>query len=88
MVTGADVADRSALSEPIPGFFRIEVWPGVLSTIALHEDSTLMCCDMAHKLLRTETVLDFLYELFHRTRGERYYERATQALIGTTVISR
>lgn len=59
-----------------------------MSSVHQYEDSLLMCCEMAHKLLRTETVLDFLYDLFHRTRGERYYERATQALIGTTVITR
>lgn len=47
-----------------------------------------MCTEISHKLLKTDTVLDFLYELFDRTGGERYYEKATHMLIGATVITR
>ncbi len=46
-----------------------------------------MCCEMSHKVLRIDTVLRFMYELYNRG-GNRYKENCTQILVGTSVLTR
>ncbi len=66
---------------------RIEIWPGVISAIRCHEEQLLMCCEMSHKILRTDTVLDFMYDLYRRCR-DRFQEVCTQTLVGTSALTR
>ncbi len=68
--------------------FRIEIWPGMISAIHCCEEQMLLCVDVAHKLLRTDTVLDILFDLCSRHGVERLKETATQELVGMSVMTR
>ncbi|MCP4678173.1 MAG: hypothetical protein GY854_22200 [Deltaproteobacteria bacterium] len=67
---------------------RIEIWPGMISAIRCYEEQMLLCVDVAHKLLRTDSVLDFLLELYKTEGRERFKETATQELVGMSVMTR
>ena len=45
----------------------------------------MLCLDVSHKILRTDTVLDLLYEL---NQGRNFHDQATKALIGEVVLTR
>nr|QWT68870.1 piwi-like RNA-mediated gene silencing protein [Cyprinus carpio] len=40
---------------------RLTIWPGFVTTILQYESSIMLCTDVSHKVLRSETVLDFMY---------------------------
>ncbi|XP_017059225.2 protein piwi [Drosophila ficusphila] len=40
--------------------FRMELWPGYETSIRQHEKDILLCTEIAHKVMRTETVYDIL----------------------------
>ncbi len=73
---------------PVLTVFRIEIWPGMISAIRCYEEQMLLCVDVAHKLLRTDTVLDFLFDLYKTEGRERFKETATQELVGISVMTR
>ena len=39
---------------------RLELWPGYVSSIAEYDGGLLLLFDVSHKLLRTDSALDFL----------------------------
>uniref|UniRef100_A0A6Q2XKA3 Piwi-like protein 1 n=1 Tax=Esox lucius TaxID=8010 RepID=A0A6Q2XKA3_ESOLU len=40
---------------------RLTIWPGFTTTILQYESSIMLCTDVSHKVLRSETVLSFMY---------------------------
>ena len=38
--------------------YKLELWPGYVTSIRQHENELLMCCEISNKILRTDTVLD------------------------------
>ncbi len=38
--------------------YKLELWPGYVTSIRQHERELLMCCEISTKILRTDTVLD------------------------------
>lgn len=50
---------------------KLELWPGYLTSIRQHETEILMCCEITHKVMRQDTILDLLTECLHR--GEQNY---------------
>lgn len=65
----------------------MEIWPGIISAIRLHEEKLLLACEMSHKLLRTDNVAAFLKELYQRF-GASFHEKAVQILVGSSVLTR
>ena len=45
----------------------------------------MLCADISHKIMRTDTVLDFFYEIRHE---RNFTERAIKALVGEIVLTR
>ncbi|KAF4517180.1 Argonaute-3 [Ephemera danica] len=43
--------------------YHLELWPGYVTSIRQHEQQILMCTEIAHKVMRTDTVLSLLYKL-------------------------
>ncbi|KAL1117937.1 hypothetical protein AAG570_004251, partial [Ranatra chinensis] len=66
--------------------YKMELWPGYLTSIRQHEDSILMCAEITHKVMRRETVFDLLNECVARNRGE-WKNIFQQAIIGTVVLT-
>ena len=44
--------------------------------------------DISHKLLRTNTVLDTMYDLYHKVRGQDFQALCTKKLVGEIVLTR
>ena len=45
--------------------FRLEIWPGYVNTIQHYDGGLLLMLDVSHRVLRTDTVLDFLLVTCH-----------------------
>ncbi|MEQ2178145.1 Piwi-like protein 1, partial [Goodea atripinnis] len=67
---------------------RLTVWPGYSSTILHYESSIMMCTDVSHKVLRSETVLDFMVNLRQQCGSQRYTEICAKELIGLIVLTK
>ena len=65
----------------------IELWPGFITSILPYEKTVMLCLDVSHRVLRTDTVLDFLYDL-KRKGSSDFYGAARKALIGEIVLTR
>ena len=68
-------------------FSRLQVLPGFITSILQYENSVLLNCDISHKILRSDTVLDILYDMYQRS-GERFYDDAVKKFVGSIVLTR
>lgn len=66
---------------------KIELWPGYITSIQCYEGGMMLLCDVSHRLLRTETVYDFIFELYHRKK-DRFEEETKRQLVGNIVLTR
>ncbi|XP_078682107.1 piwi-like protein 1 [Branchiostoma floridae x Branchiostoma belcheri] len=66
---------------------RLEVWPGFVTSILQYESKTLLMADVSHKIMRTDTVLDLMYDLYGQDQ-RKFYEKATKMLVGEIVLTR
>ncbi|KAK6628902.1 hypothetical protein RUM43_002719 [Polyplax serrata] len=64
---------------------QLEIWPGYVTSIRQHEQSILMCCEIAHKVMRTDTALKVLADCT-KERGD-YRTLFQQSMIGSIVLT-
>jgi aubergine-like protein len=71
-------------------FCRLDVIPGFQTSILQYERDVLLEIDVAHKILRTESVLDFMYGLYNRARRDdnMFKQMCTKMVIGAIVLTR
>ena len=69
---------------------KLEVWPGYVTSIRQHESKILLCCEIGNKVLRTDTVLDQIEDIFKRSGNNTAVFRSSveKALLGCIVITR
>ncbi|XP_061585884.1 piwi-like protein 1 isoform X1 [Cololabis saira] len=67
---------------------KLTIWPGFSTTILHYESSIMMCTDVSHKVLRNETVLDYMYNLRERHGSQRFPEYCTKDLVGLIVLTK
>uniref|UniRef100_A0A672UWR8 Piwi-like protein 1 n=1 Tax=Strigops habroptila TaxID=2489341 RepID=A0A672UWR8_STRHB len=67
---------------------RLMVWPGFTSSILQYEESIMLCVDVSHKVLRSETVLDFMYSLYYQVEEQRFRDTCAKELIGLIVLTK
>ncbi|XP_028415241.1 piwi-like protein 1 [Dendronephthya gigantea] len=72
---------------PIPKH-HLELWPGFITSILQYEQNIMLCCEVSHKVLRKETVLEFLYDLQEKLDKRRFYDEATKKVVGEIVLTR
>ena len=65
---------------------QIEIWPGFSSSLQMLEKGVLLNVDIIHKVLRTDTVLDFISDIKNRCRGDVCAE-IKKSLIGVTILT-
>lgn len=83
-LVGRDYFDAKAKIEVRE--YRLELWPGYLTSIRRHEASVLMCAEITHKVMRQQTVLDILKECYQT--NERTYKNAFESqVIGLVVLT-
>lgn len=65
--------------------FRIELWPGYITSIRQHEPDVLVCVEFIHKAMRMETIYDIMARA---RREERDFKTAlAMEVLGTTVLT-
>ncbi|KFP74741.1 Piwi-like 1, partial [Apaloderma vittatum] len=67
---------------------RLIVWPGFTSSILQYEERIMLCVDVSYKILRSETVLDFMYSLYYQVEEQRFKDACTKELIGLVVLTK
>ena len=68
---------------------RLDLWPGFITSILQYEEQIMLCADVSHKIMRADTVYDFLNELFQQyNQGEEFHDRAIKSLVGEIVLTR
>ncbi|KAK0153788.1 Piwi-like protein 1 [Merluccius polli] len=75
--------DECASSYP-----RLTIWPGFTTTILQYESSIMLCTDVSHKVLRSETVLDFMISLRQQCGPQRFPEICAKELVGLVVLTK
>ncbi|KAH8412373.1 hypothetical protein KR009_001599 [Drosophila setifemur] len=65
--------------------FRMELWPGYQTSIRQHESDILLCAEIAHKVMRTDSLYNILAEAI---RDESDYQNAfKRQVIGMVVLT-
>lgn len=66
---------------------NLQVWPGYITAVDEYEGGLLLNLDIGHRVLRTETVKDFLTGLARRSTTN-FKADAEKALLGTSILTR
>ncbi|KAM9858804.1 piwi-like protein 1 [Aulostomus maculatus] len=67
---------------------RLTIWPGYTTTILHYESAIMMCTDVSHRVLRSETVLDIMANLRQRCGSQQFADICAKELIGLTVLTK
>ncbi|KAK9512948.1 hypothetical protein O3M35_001250 [Rhynocoris fuscipes] len=67
--------------------YKMELWPGYLTSIRQHESSILMCAEITHKVMRRDTALDLIHDMKTRHRNADWKTAFTNAIIGSIVLT-
>ncbi|KAK2102947.1 Piwi-like protein 1 [Saguinus oedipus] len=67
---------------------RLVIWPGFTTSILQYENNIMLCTDVSHKVLRSETVLDFMFNFYHQTEEHKFQEQVSKELIGLIVLTK
>ncbi|XP_038059144.1 piwi-like protein 1 [Patiria miniata] len=65
---------------------NLQLWPGFITSILQYEEEVMLMADVSHKILRTDTVLDILANLF-AAKKNRFQDEATRMLVGEIVLT-
>ncbi|XP_061394627.1 protein aubergine [Musca vetustissima] len=65
--------------------YRMEIWPGYLTSIRQHEQDILLCCEITHKVMRTATVYSILTDCLRDSAD--YQTSFKQQVVGTVVLT-
>uniref|UniRef100_S4RYE2 Piwi-like RNA-mediated gene silencing 1 n=1 Tax=Petromyzon marinus TaxID=7757 RepID=S4RYE2_PETMA len=67
---------------------RLHVWPGFVTSIMCYESDVMLCADVSHKILRNESVLDFMYTLFEQIEERHFHDACQKELVGQVILTR
>ncbi|KAM8717614.1 hypothetical protein ACLKA7_004331 [Drosophila subpalustris] len=65
--------------------FRIELWPGYTTSIRQHESDLLLCAEIAHKVMRTDTLYHILSKSIRES--DDYQDAFKREVIGMIVLT-
>ncbi|KMQ97723.1 protein piwi [Lasius niger] len=66
--------------------FKLELWPGYVTSIRQHERDILMCAEITNKVMRLDTLLDILNACFEENSNQ-YRANFANTVIGTVVLT-
>ncbi|XP_045889696.1 piwi-like protein 1 [Micropterus dolomieu] len=67
---------------------KLTIWPGYTTTILKYESAIMLCTDVSHRVLRSETVLDFMINLRQQCGEQRFPEICSKELVGLIVLTK
>lgn len=65
--------------------YGLELYPGYLTSIRQHEQDVLMCCELTHRVMRTDTCYS-LFEQCMNSRGD-FRDNYKKMVLGTVVMT-
>jgi chemotaxis protein histidine kinase CheA len=65
---------------------RLELWPGYITSINPTESGVTLIADLSHKIIRTDTVYDFLMDQMRKFKQNR--AQVNGSLVGQVVLTR
>ncbi|TDG47295.1 hypothetical protein AWZ03_006288 [Drosophila navojoa] len=65
--------------------FRVELWPGYTTSIRQHESDILLCTEIAHKVMRTDSLYQVLSKVI--CESEDYQAAFRREVIGVIVLT-
>ena len=68
--------------------FNIEIWPGYKTSVNLKEAGLLLDVDFASKLIRMDSVLDFMKEIVQQHHGRGFQNLIKEELKGRSMLAR
>ncbi|KAF7997591.1 hypothetical protein HCN44_006162 [Aphidius gifuensis] len=66
---------------------HFELWPGYITSIRQHEQDLLMCCEITHKVMRQENLLNIMNRIREEKGGGDFQAACKADVIGTTVLT-
>lgn len=66
--------------------WRVELWPGYITSIRQHEHDILVCAEVSHKVMRQETLYDILRSC-QSNSGQTWQEDFKREVIGSVVLT-
>ncbi|KAG5678595.1 hypothetical protein PVAND_008256 [Polypedilum vanderplanki] len=68
--------------------YRLQIWDGFKTSVRQHEEKLLMCCDLAHKVIRNENIYTMIQDVINDTRRRGDYQKTVkQKLLGMVVLT-
>ncbi|XP_030415680.1 piwi-like protein 4 isoform X3 [Gopherus evgoodei] len=67
---------------------KLTLWPGFAVSITQFENRVMLSADVSHKVLRSETVLEFMTSLYTRIDSACFIQTCEKELIGLIVLTR
>ncbi|XP_071451849.1 piwi-like protein Siwi [Hetaerina americana] len=85
-LVGRNYFDPAAAVSSMKDEFKMQLWPGYITSIRQHEKEVMMCAEITHKVMRRDTVLDQLTEIYARNNTD--YQRVFKLhILGTIVLT-
>ncbi|XP_007495057.2 piwi-like protein 4 [Monodelphis domestica] len=67
---------------------KLSLWPGFAISVSQLENKLMFTANVTHKVLRNETVLEFMTDLYNRKDKSRFIETCEKELLGSVVLTR
>lgn len=67
---------------------RLELWPGFTTSILQYERNIMLGLDVSFKILRTDTVYDYISNIYAARERGNFMDIATKGLVGEIVLTR
>ncbi|XP_071789596.1 piwi-like protein 1 [Asterias amurensis] len=64
----------------------LQMWPGFITSILQYEKDVLLMADVSHKILRLDTVLDLMTDIYNK-KPNTFQDEVTRLLIGEIVLT-
>eukprot|EP00092_Neocalanus_flemingeri_P023338 GFUD01025304.1.p1 GENE.GFUD01025304.1~~GFUD01025304.1.p1 ORF type:complete len:970 (+),score=314.12 GFUD01025304.1:89-2998(+) len=66
---------------------KLEIWPGYVTSVQQFEGGVMLCCDVSHKVLRTQTAYQLLKDVVAQKPADMQGS-VLKALLGAVVLTR
>ncbi|XP_061449298.1 piwi-like protein 2 isoform X4 [Rhineura floridana] len=67
--------------------YRLQIWPGYAASIRRTDGGLFLLADVVHKVIRNDSVLDFMHAIYQQSQ-ENFQDECTKQLIGNIIITR
>lgn len=67
--------------------YKVELWPGYITSIRQHEQNFLICAEVSHKVMRQETIYEIL-RTARQDHGANWQSAFSKEIIGSIVLTK